>query len=228
MADSKNVYQRLLAVQTELVAPRQAGGKFGKARSAEQILEALKPLLKTHGLLLNTSDVVHDVNGRNYVTTTASVYNVDKPDEYISSDASAWENEVEMSRSGAPILDTSQVTGKTSSYAKKYALQHLFAIDDTRDADHDDPAQANAKAAKQTFPQAEAAYAKGKASSSKVSNDQLAMMNALFTELGITEREDKHIAVSNAIGREIESSTELTKAEASKVIEQLISMKEGQ
>jgi hypothetical protein len=134
VASTKNVYQRLLEAQAEAVAPREINGRFGKARSAEQILEAIKPVCRKHGLFLHTTDVIHQVGDRNYITTTARVVNVDKPEEFVEAEASAWEN----SASGG--LDTSQVTGKTSSYAKKYALQNLFAIDDTKDADfsHDE------------------------------------------------------------------------------------------
>lgn len=134
----KNIYQRLLDVQREAVAPRQLNGKFGKARSAEQILEAYKPVCVSHGLYLYTDDEIVEVNGRNYVTAAATVINVDNPEERHTASASAWENTVELSKEGRPILDTSQVTGKTSSYAKKYALQNLFAIDDTKDADIDE------------------------------------------------------------------------------------------
>lgn len=139
MAEAKNIYQRLLEVQKEAVAPREISGKFGKARSAEQILEAYKPVCRKHGLYLFTDDQMIELNGRNYVTATATVINVDNPEEKHSARASAWENEVEKNKYGAAILDTSQVTGKTSSYAKKYALQNLFAIDDTKDADQDEP-----------------------------------------------------------------------------------------
>lgn len=130
--DSKNIYQRLAVVQSQVVAPKQEGGRFGKARSAEQILEVLKPLCKKHGLYLYTTDDIEEHNGRNYIVATATVVNVDKPEETHGASAAAWEGEVDRG------LDASQVTGKTSSYAKKYALQNLFAIDDTKDADHDD------------------------------------------------------------------------------------------
>lgn len=138
---TKNVYQRLIAVQKEAVAPRAIRGKFGMARSAEQILEAYKPVCRSHGLYLFTDDKLVTKNGRNYIRSTATVVNVDDPTDQHSSHAYAWENEVGRSSSGNAILDTSQVTGKTGSYAKKYALQNLFAIDDTKDADfeHDEP-----------------------------------------------------------------------------------------
>lgn len=132
---TKNVYQRLLEVQKELRAPRSLSGRFGSARSAEQILADAKPVVNKHGLYLHTSDVIEQVGDRNYITTTATVVNVDTPTEQVHASASAWEGQVVSG------LDTSQVSGKTSSYAKKYALQNLFAIDDTTDADfkHDDP-----------------------------------------------------------------------------------------
>jgi ERF superfamily protein len=130
MGETKlNVYQRLLEVQKELVAPRAINGRFGKARSAEQILEAAKPLCQKHGLYLHTTDDIQQIGLRNYVIAIARVYNVDNPEEVIEASASAWEGDVSNG------LDTSQVSGKTSSYAKKYALQNLFAIDDTKDAD---------------------------------------------------------------------------------------------
>lgn len=131
--ESENIYQRLLAVQAELVAPRQEGGRFGNARSAEQILEAAKPVCRKHGLYLYTTDVVRETNGRSYVTATATVINVAKPEEVHGADANAWEGDISRG------LDAPQVTGSASSYAKKYALQNLFAIDDTKDADHEAP-----------------------------------------------------------------------------------------
>lgn len=134
----ENIYQRLLKVQKELKAPRDVKGQFGNARSAEQILEQAKPVCYNHGLYLYTSDTVERVGERNYITATATVINVDKPEESHSADASAWEGQIELSKYGNPILDTSQISGKTSSYAKKYALQNLFAIDDTKDADQDE------------------------------------------------------------------------------------------
>jgi hypothetical protein len=139
MSEELNVFQRLLLVQKEAVAPREISGKFGKGRSAEQILEAYKPICNKHGLFLNTSDTVAQVGERNYITATATVTNVYSPEETYKATASAWEGNIPLSNSGGEILDSSQVSGKTSSYAKKYALQNLFAIDDTKDADHGEP-----------------------------------------------------------------------------------------
>lgn len=135
MADL-NIYQRLLAVQQTAKAPRSIDGKFGKSRSAEQILEAYKPVCNDNGLYLYTTDSIVQVGDRNYVTATATVIDV-VGGETLTASASAQEGEVPKSKYGADIIDTSQLTGKTSSYAKKYALQNLFAIDDTKDADQD-------------------------------------------------------------------------------------------
>jgi hypothetical protein len=155
MSESKtNIYQRLLEVQKKLIAPRAIDGKFGKARSAEQILAEAKPVCQDNGLYLFTSDHLQQIGERNYITTTATVVNVDNPDERVEATASAWENEVERNKFGQPILDTSQVSGKTSSYSKKYALQNLFAIDDTKDADfdHDDSSHAQTTPSTPTAP----------------------------------------------------------------------------
>lgn len=138
MADvKKNVFECLLEVQRKAHAPREISGKFGKGRSAEQILEAYKPICNEFGLYLSTSDSITNIGERNYITATATVILVADPTQLYSSTASAWEGNIPLSNSGSEILDTSQVSGKTSSYAKKYALQNLFAIDDTKDADQD-------------------------------------------------------------------------------------------
>ena len=139
MTDTKNVYQRLLEVQKEAKAPRSIDGKFGKARSAEQILEAYKPVCNKHGLFLSTSDEIKEIGGKNYIVATATVVNVELPSEVFSVTANAGEGEIPKNKYDGDIIDSSQLTGKTSSYAKKYALQNLFAIDDTKDADQDKP-----------------------------------------------------------------------------------------
>lgn len=198
MADTKNVYQRLLDSQKEIVAPREVDGRFGKARSAEKILEAVKPICQKHGLLLFTTDIVSQVGERNYITTTACVVNVENTDEMVIAKAHAWENEVSAG------LDTSQVSGKTSSYAKKYALQNLFAIDDTKDADveHTDP---------------EPKVSESKAQ--KATTKQIEMLFNLAKQQGYTEKTDAHKWLSNEVGKDILLSSS---AEASKLIEKLM------
>jgi hypothetical protein len=186
---TENVYQRLLKVQGELVAPREISGKFGKARSAEQILEAAKPVCRKHKLFLYTSDELRQVGDRNYCVTTARVVNVDNPDETVAATAAAWENQVEMSRAGSAILDTSQVSGKTSSYAKKYALQNLFAIDDTKDADFDQPATRPAVATSKP------------AASDQPTAKQVDELKALMGALFVVDEQDKADFFQDAIGK---------------------------
>lgn len=123
--------EKLLNVQTELKAPKSQYNSFGKYtyRSAEDIVEAVKPLAKAHRILLTVSDEVIETAGRIYIKATAAVFDVDSPEKTISCTAYAREPE---SKKG---MDDSQITGTASSYARKYALNGLFAIDDTKDAD---------------------------------------------------------------------------------------------
>lgn len=118
----------LFKIQQELHAPKDLENKFGgyKYRSCESILTAVKPLLEKHNATLIISDDVEEVGGRVYVKSTATLM---CEGEQVSVTASAREAEI---RKG---MDDSQITGATSSYARKYALNGLFLIDDTKDAD---------------------------------------------------------------------------------------------
>lgn len=125
-----NVWQKLNKVQTDLKAPKGQFNKFGnyKYRSCEDILEGLKPLLKEVGAIVLLSDSIEFVEGRYYVNARAQFVDTDTA-EKIEVSALARE---EDSKKG---MDSSQLTGSTSSYARKYALNGLFCIDDTKDAD---------------------------------------------------------------------------------------------
>lgn len=124
-------YEKLLNIQYELKAPKSQYNSFGKYnyRSCEDILEAAKPLCKKHRLALTLTDNVVNVGDRYYVVATATAIDIDDPASKISVTAFAREEEVKKG------MDSSQVTGATSSYARKYALNGLFDIDDTKDAD---------------------------------------------------------------------------------------------
>ena len=124
------LHERLLNVQHKLKAPKGQYNKFGNFnyRSAEDILEAVKPLNFENGLTLTISDEVKEVAGRIYVVAVATV--TDGTDS-ISVQALAREPE---NRKG---MDESQITGATSSYARKYALNGLYAIDDNKDSDNE-------------------------------------------------------------------------------------------
>lgn len=126
-----NIYEKLMNVQTELKAPKSQYNGFGKYkyRSCEDILESLKPVLSKFKLAIMISDDVVDVNSRNYIKATITLINVEKPDEQIKVTALAREEETKKG------MDGSQITGASSSYARKYALNGLFAIDDTKDSD---------------------------------------------------------------------------------------------
>lgn len=134
----------LAQIQSELKAPKGQRNDFGKYnyRSCEDILEAVKPLLKERGLVILITDDLVQIGERYYVRATATIY--DSEGNYISNSALARE---ELKRTG---MDASQITGATSSYARKYALNGLFAIDDTKDADATNKGQDEPKSAKAT------------------------------------------------------------------------------
>lgn len=123
---SKQLHEKLSAIQKSLVAPKSQENKFGgyKYRSCEDILNALKPHLD--GLTVTVSDEMICLGDRFYIKATATLSDGESS---VSSTGYARE---ELSKKG---MDSSQITGSTSSYARKYALNGLFAIDDTKDSD---------------------------------------------------------------------------------------------
>ena len=125
-----NVYTTLVEVQSKLKAPKSQFNKFGNYayRNCEDILEALKPLLNEVKAIINISDDVVLVGERYYIKATVKFICAESG-EVIEASAMAREEE---NKKG---MDSSQLTGSTSSYARKYALNGLFAIDDTKDSD---------------------------------------------------------------------------------------------
>lgn len=134
MAEERTFKERLLDVQAKLKAPKGQENKFGgyKYRSCEDILEAVKPLLAENGLLLTLTDMVVGQEDRVYVIATATLRDA-LSDERI--EVKAYAREAEEKKG----MDVAQVTGSASSYARKYALNGLFLIDDTRDDDAREP-----------------------------------------------------------------------------------------
>lgn len=120
--------EKLNKIQTELNAPKDAYNSFGKYkyRSAESILQAVKPLLAKQGLILTISDSVIQIAERIYIQATAKI-----TDGKESVETTALAREPLLKKG----MDDSQITGATSSYARKYALCGLLAIDDNKDAD---------------------------------------------------------------------------------------------
>ena len=123
-----NFYEKVTKVQTELKAPKGQFNKFGNYnyRSCEDIVESIKPLLAKYGLYLNISDEIILVGDRYYVRATAML-----TDGNAATTTTGFAREPNDKKG----MDESQITGAASSYARKYALNGLLAIDDTKDAD---------------------------------------------------------------------------------------------
>lgn len=124
--------KNLVNIQSELKAPKSNFNSFGKYRyrSAEDILTAVKPILAKYGCQLTISDDIVFIGSRFYIKATVTITDADGNAETVS--AFAREDE---SKKG---MDGSQITGTASSYARKYALNGMFLIDDTKDADTDE------------------------------------------------------------------------------------------
>ena len=133
----------MIALQNELKAPKSKYNSFGKYayRSCEDILEAVKPLLDKYSLRLNISDQVvyfGEAPGRYYVKAVTTLTD---GESYLTSEG--WAREEDTKKG----MDGSQITGTASSYARKYALNGLLLIDDTKDADTDEYARQNGRKA---------------------------------------------------------------------------------
>lgn len=128
-----NIFEKLLEIQTELKAPKGQYNSFGKYRyrSCEDILEAVKPLLKKVKCSLIITDGIEFIGERYYLKAEAILRDLES-NEFINNIAYAREAE---NKSG---MDVSQITGTASSYARKYALNGLFLIDDTKDVDQEE------------------------------------------------------------------------------------------
>tara|TARA_R110000868_G_scaffold136447_1_gene349412 strand:+ start:20007 stop:20576 length:570 start_codon:yes stop_codon:yes gene_type:complete len=125
----KNLIDKLVIIQGTLKAPKNQTNNFGKYkyRSCEDIFEAVKPHLTTHNLYLSLSDELVNIGDRYYVKATANI-----TDGKDSLTVSAYAREEENKKG----MDGSQITGTSSSYARKYAMNGMFAIDDNKDSDH--------------------------------------------------------------------------------------------
>ena len=128
MADTNTLGEVLSKIQAEIKAPKNLYNKFGgySYRNAESILEALKPFEKKHGVFVTLTDEVIEMGSRFYVKATATISN---GAEFITTTAYAREADTKKG------MDEAQITGSASSYARKYALNGLFLLDDTKDAD---------------------------------------------------------------------------------------------
>lgn len=125
-----SIYEKLSSIQKELIAPKGQYNDFGKYpyRSCEDIVKALKPLCDKNSCVLYMTNELQDIGGRNYVKATVKLIDLESG-EFIESSAHAREEETKKG------MDGSQITGASSSYARKYALSGLFCIDNEKDSD---------------------------------------------------------------------------------------------
>lgn len=126
------IYEKLGAIQQALNAPKSQFNSFGnyKYRSCEDVLGAVKPLLSEHKCVLLLKDDLDSNGSRIYIKATATIVDCDKPEDSVTVTAFAREEETKKG------MDACQVTGAASSYARKYALNGLFCIDDNKDSDY--------------------------------------------------------------------------------------------
>lgn len=175
------LHEKLLAIQTKLKAPKGQYNSFGKYsyRSAEDILEAVKPLNAEQGVLLTITDEIKEIGGRVYVVATATV-----SDGTDTLQVSAFAREPENKKG----MDESQITGATSSYARKYALNGLYAIDDNKDADTNEHKQQQDNAPKKQPAQKQQAQ------------KQQQQQEQGFTEKELHELVEKYVRNIEALG----------------------------
>lgn len=197
MADKLNVWQKMNRVQVELKAPKNQWNKFGKYyyRSCEDILEGLRPLKEKYEVDVFLSDSVENVGDRYYIVSEAEFVDCETGDS-IKKYGRAREEEIKKG------MDSSQITGSASSYARKYALNGLFAIDDIKDSDTtNNSAQPTTQAKKEA--------------STGLTNQHL---NKLF-ELGVKKGYSQEKVRQQVVKKFNKTAEEMTLAEYNQVIQ---------
>lgn len=199
--------KKLFDIQQELKVPKDLKNDFAgfKYRSNELILEKVKPLLKKHNLVLTQSDEMVNIGSHNYVKAQAWLRSADGTEEDgIFTSAYAREEEQLKGQIAA------QITGGASSYARKYALNGLFGIDDSRDPDAGD-----SEASLQTKPPVKI---KKKATNDLATTKQRDLIAKKLEEIGIAGNEQ----IANYLATEWGINGKLTKTDAGEVIESLL------
>lgn len=188
--------ERLIKIREELKCPKNQYNSFGKYsyRSCEDILEAVKPLLSKYELSLTISDEIVQVGERYYVKATCHLHDKDGK-ELMSNTAYAREEEEKKGQDG------SQITGTSSSYARKYCLNGLFLIDDTKDADTDEYTKETSKENK----------SKKEVKVEPITQDQVKLIHTL-----INGNEELHQKTINHYG--VDSVKDMSKAQANECI----------
>ena len=160
-----NIYEKLMNIQKELKAPKSQYNSFGKYkyRSCEDILESVKPLLEKYKVTIILTDKLEQIGERYYIRAMAILFDTES-DNSIENTAYAREEETKKG------MDGSQITGTSSSYARKYALNGLLLIDDTKDADTDEFTKENNKGKTKEEPKEK-----------KITEGQLKVLSKLYT-----------------------------------------------
>lgn len=188
-----NVYDKLSAIQTELKAPKNLTNSFGgyKYRNAEGILEAYKRFETEYNVALVISDDVVMLGDRFYIKATATLTDIDTLEEVS---ASAWAREP-LEKKGQ---DPSQITGAASSYARKYALNGLFLLDDTKDPDTDEyTAKKNGMSAEEMKAQQDDAKKTEEVKSTPLPADRIEILMGTLTKHGINAKDVyKHYGIT--------------------------------
>ena len=203
-----SVLKKLFEIQQELKVPKNQRNTFGNYnfRNCEDIMEASKPICKKHNCLLTCSDEIIYVGERYYIRATATLFDLDS-NESISTCAEAREEETKKG------MDASQITGASSSYARKYALNGLLQLDDNKDAD--------------TTEYQKQQITKKQNNQEMITDEQVKLIHVLF---GKIENSEKQIFKNfeNAVAKQnvyknfkVKTSKELTKEKAKELIELL-------
>lgn len=212
----KNILKKTFDIQQELKVPKNQRNTFGNYnfRNCEDIMEASKPICAKHNCLLTCSDELIQVGDRYYVKATATLFDIDS-EESISTSACAREEETKKG------MDASQITGASSSYARKYALNGLLQLDDNKDADTNEyKKQQNKGNQKSTVKKVDKPI-------EMIDANQIKVIHTLFTKIEKSESQvfknftnDK--AKENVYNQyKVKSSKELTKENANKMIDLL-------
>ena len=204
------IFQKLNKIQTELKAPKGQTNNFGhyKYRSCEDILEAIKPLLKELEAIIIMSDKMVQLGERYYVKATVTLQDV-KSEQHIKATASARESLVKKG------MDESQITGTASSYARKYALNGLFLIGDTKDTDTQD----NSGSPKQQFKPAKAPATKVSPKATEQAQTSLQKMKLKLFEDGATSDEEAVKLISDKAGVTVKSIAEVDEKMAKEIMD---------
>lgn len=212
-----NVHDALVLIQGNLKCPKNQKNTFGNYsyRNCEDILQALKPLLKETDCYIKFDDQIISVMDRVYIKSTATLHHIIS-NQHISSTALAREPEIKKG------MDLSQITGASSSYARKYALNGMFAIDDNKDADfynNNEPATVTQKADDNTAPSTPSTNSTpitNTSSDERATNSQKVYIDSFFKKM---KPEDAKDMLNNMFKKD--DVKDLSKKEANRLITEL-------